>query len=197
MRKLLIACVLAATANLYLLAGAPGLAYLDIANVFTANQRINAGLGVNVAPGVTGSVSLSDKLFERGRTTALGDWTTLANTDFTFSASAGTWTVDAGDVVAAKWTQVGNMVVFVYNFQHTTTSAGMGTDLLVGLPGTMPTAASQTIAINTSVNSVGREAGFQFINAAGATVTFKRIPVTNWPTETNNLDIQGTLIYPR
>lgn len=43
MRKLLIACVLAATANLYLLAGAPGLAYLDIANVFTANQRINAG----------------------------------------------------------------------------------------------------------------------------------------------------------
>lgn len=49
-------------------------AYEDEANVFTQDQRINAGLGINVAPGATGEIKTSAGIYERSRTVAQGEW---------------------------------------------------------------------------------------------------------------------------
>ena len=57
------------------------IAYEDEANVFTANQRINAGLGVNVAPPSTGEIATSggidagnNGVFLKTKVIDIGDW---------------------------------------------------------------------------------------------------------------------------
>ena len=81
---------------------AAGVVYTDFANVFTANQRINAGLGINIAPGATGTLSLSDGIFERSRATKLGEWTDVAYSAGNFTVPTAcvspscSWTVSSG-----------------------------------------------------------------------------------------------------
>jgi len=46
--------------NFQLLSLTSSLAYINKANIFTSNQRINAGLGINAAPPATGKILASD-----------------------------------------------------------------------------------------------------------------------------------------
>lgn len=188
MRKLLIACVLVATANLYLLAGAPGLAYLDVANVFMANQRINAGVGVNVAPGVTGTLSLSGKLFEQSRSTAMGEWISVPYNAANFTASAGgTWTVDSGDQLSYNYQLTGHTMTLVVSVA-TSTVAGTPTQLLVAIPGgfTNTTLFRSTVGL-ISDNGANYAVTQIASNAGGSTIIiFPAITATGtWSNSTN------------
>jgi hypothetical protein len=199
MRRITLAILVLCAALLYFAPGSralmSGVAYTDFANIFTSNQRINAGLGVNVAPGATGTISSSGAIFERGRSVAMGAKTALTSSDLTFSASAGTWTVDSGDVIGVSWAQVGDTVIVAYDIQHTSTNASIGSQLRIALPASVPVAAAQTIAINTSVATAGRETGLQFVAAGERIIRIQRIPTANFTVETNNLDVQGTIVY--
>ncbi|MFQ5582765.1 MAG: hypothetical protein ACE5F3_09105, partial [Mariprofundaceae bacterium] len=79
------------------------LAYEDEANVFTANQRINAGLGVNIAPPATGDLAISGSM-----TSGAIPWTRLVKSGpFSGSESTlgGTLLISLGAVA------VGDLVV--------------------------------------------------------------------------------------
>lgn len=103
MRSFLVAAAFGASVAIL----APGIAYIDIANVFTANQRINAGLGINAAPGSTGTATLSDGIFEYSRSAKLGSWTAVSYNAGNFSQASGTWTVQSGDQTTYRYMVVG------------------------------------------------------------------------------------------
>lgn len=201
MRKLLIACVLAATANLYLLAGAPGLAYLDIANVFTANQRINAGVGVNVAPGATGTLSLSDGIFEFGRSTKLGAWTNVTYSGSLFTASgAMTWTVDSGDMVTYSYSQVGKTLWVIVALTATSVGGTPDNRLFIQLPAAFTGAniAAQTV-VQCRINDNGTDLsnGIAF-STTGSNLITVRIGqgASNFSASTNNTAISFVIPIP-
>lgn len=70
------------------------IALLEQTNVFTVAQRINAGLGINVAPPGVGGASISGTLIAAGSTHAFGQATSVNYAQFliagTFTAGSGT-----------------------------------------------------------------------------------------------------------
>lgn len=127
--------------------------YTDIANVFTANQRINAGLGVNTAPGATGTLSLSSGFFEYSRATKSGDWVVPVYNAANFTASAGTWTLPGGsaNVFSYTYTLIGHTMILRYNIFNTNVSTN-GVTLNIAVPGgftcTTATATATAFASN-------------------------------------------------
>lgn len=121
-----------------------GVAYTDFANIFTSNQRINAGLGVNVAPGATGTISASGAFYELGRSTASGVWTSYTPT---WTASVTNPSLGNGSI-AGSYTLVGNTMLFsVRIVGGSTTTFGAGT-WAIGFPTTVT-------VINPGLNAIG------------------------------------------
>lgn len=110
------------------------LVYTEFTNIFTANQRINAGLGINAAPGSTGTVTLSDGIFEYSRSAKLGSWTNVAYNAGNFSQASGTWTVQSGDQTTYRYMLVGK-TMFLNIRLDATDITGSPAWLSVAVPG--------------------------------------------------------------
>lgn len=106
---------------------------LNAANIFTANQRINAGLGVNVAPGSTGDIKLSGSVYEQSRSVAMGIWQSY--TPGFFNSGATQPTLGNGSLIG-KYTVIGNTCWYAIRFVagSTTTFGTAGGVLSFGLP---------------------------------------------------------------
>lgn len=138
---------------------AAGVVYTDIANVFTANQRINAGVGINIAPGATGTLSLSDGIFERSRAAKMGDWTAVSYSGGNFTSQSGTWTVASGDQVNYAYMIVGHTMSIAFVIDASSVS-GATTELYIAIPGGFTAKGSmfaffQAYDNSTSVGQVG------------------------------------------
>lgn len=57
------------------------------------------------------------------------------NASADFKATAGTWTVDQGDVLLYQYARLGNLVLVQFELSNTTLSAGMGNELRLRIPG--------------------------------------------------------------
>lgn len=95
--------------------------------------------------------------FERGRTIALGEWIAVTYAAGNFTASTGTWTVDAGDQITYAYTLIGKTMHLAFYIDTTDVSAAAA-HLRLAIPGGF-TAARQI------------HQPFQAIDAAGAAVT--------------------------
>lgn len=128
-----------------------GVAYTDFANIFTANQRINAGLGINVAPGATGTIKTSAGLYDQGRSTAIGEWTSVAFNAANFTGSGSmTWTVDSGDQAQFAYTIVGHTMTLNVALNTTTVGGTLSNVLKIKIPDgftAATTAATGTTAV--------------------------------------------------
>lgn len=146
--------------------------YTDILNVFTVNQRINAALGINVAPGATGSVTASANYFERSRAAALGEWTSVPYAAGNFSVPAAcvgpgcSWTVAAGNQTTYKYMLVGKTMWMIVRIDGTTI-VGAPTSLRVAVPGGFTINSTVDSLYLAQVNAVFTTAAFE----AGATST--------------------------
>jgi len=172
------------------------LALLNGTTAFTANQRINAGLGVNIAPGATGTLSLSDGIFERSRTTKLGEWTAVAYSagNFTVTSGGGTWTVDSGDQAFYSYTVIGKTMTLDVVL-NATSITGSVSQIGVAIPGgfTCPGQAWGTSFLYDNSSSV-------FVPAAAFMVSTKVLiqkgDGTNFTASTNNTYIRVLMSFP-
>ena len=178
------------------LAGGAGVAYTDFANVFTANQRVNAGLGVNVAPGATGTVSTSGALFERSRSTAMGEWTSVAYNASNFTTSGGTWTVESADQVTLAYTLVGKTMTIAFVLNNTSVSTA-GATLSIAIPDGF-TAARTTFGASAPPvdNGSAVTGGTIQVASAGATVMLvSKLGGAAWADSTINTSVRGELTF--
>lgn len=158
-------------------------ALLDAANIFTANQRVNAGLGVNVAPGATGEIKTSAGLYERSRTTAIGGWINAPYAAGNFTASGSmVWTVGSGDVSVSRYQLTGDGLYWFFIFDTTSVSGTPSTDLIVTIPGGFTAVSSDqvpAILYENATFSIGKAFSL------GTTVVIRHLDNSNWSAATN------------
>lgn len=199
MRRLTFAIVIIFAFLLYFAPGSralmSGVAYTDFANIFTSNQRINAGLGVNVAPGSTGTISASAGLFDQGRSTAIGEWQSVAYSAGNFTAGGSmTWTVDSGDQVAYSYMLIGHTLFLAATLNTTTVGGTLGNELRVAVPGGFTCANSATLGAIRAFDSGTDTVGFAAAQSGAAYVRLFRGGFSNWAASTNNTSIQINVV---
>jgi hypothetical protein len=69
------------------------------------------------------TIHASGSIAERKRTTAMGDWIAVSYLATDFTASAGTWTVGAGDVGSFRYMLVGTTLTVAFYLETTSVSA--------------------------------------------------------------------------
>ena len=172
-----------------------GVAYTNFANVFTANQRINAGLGVNTAPGATGTISASGNLFDLSRTVGIGEWTTVAYSSGNFTAAPSmTWTVDSGDQVAYAYMIVGHTMFLAATLNTTSVGGTPNTELRLNVPGGFTCANSGTLGAIRAFDNGTDTVGFAAAQSGATYIRLFRGGFTAWSASTNNTSIQLNVI---
>lgn len=111
--------------------------------------------------------------------------------DFTTN-SAGSWTVEAGDLFTWAYQQVGSKVVFDFSIQFTSTS-GAGDELRANLPNGF-TAQRQIVEVCRVLPNGSSAAGFVWIASGGAHLKFMQMNAAAWPDSTNNTSVQGKIV---
>ena len=152
------------------------------------SEQLPSALGVNIAPGATGTISSSAGHFERSRTAAMGVWTPVAYSAGNFTPSgAMTWTVDAGDQVTFQFMLVGT-TLFVDITLDTTTVGGTPSNVLsIAIPGGFSAAkAKQTPCIIFDNTTTAFEFGLARVLAAGTTIDVLRLGLANFSASVNN-----------
>lgn len=109
---------------------------------------------------------------------------TFAAGDYT--ASAGTWTVGSGDITSFKYLLNGRTLHVAWWIDTTTTSAGMGTDLRITLPGGYTANATIVIPTQTGDNNVAA-IGLAITGAGQAYITLRLINSAAWASGITNL----------
>ena len=80
------------------------------------------------------TVTATTGVLERGRSVAMGIWTTVTYAAGNFTASAGTWTVDAADQTTFKYMLIGKTLFVNFVIANTDVSDA-GVSLRITLPG--------------------------------------------------------------
>jgi hypothetical protein len=174
---------------------AAGVAFTDFANVFTANQRINAGLGVNVAPGATGTISSSGAFFERSRSTAMGEWTSVAYSAGNFTAPLGmTWTVDSGDQITYAYSIVGKTMFLAVYLDTTSIVCTCAPTVNIAIPGGFIAAKKIQSAALMFDNGVAK-AAYNRVAASGTTVEVGIDGTALYTASTNNTYIRVFIMF--
>lgn len=116
-----------------------------------------------------GFVRALDGYLERGRTVKAGEWTTPAYNAANFTASAGTWTVDSGDVTTYAYTLVGKTMTVMFAISTTDVSAAPA-QLLIAIPGGFTAAKATRNPINVIDAGAAAALGFAIVQAAGTNI---------------------------
>ena len=112
--------------------------------------------------------------------------------DFTTN-SAGSWTVEAGDLQTWAYQQIGSKVVFDFSIQFTSTS-GAGTELRANLPNGF-SAQRQVVEVCRVIPNGASNAGFVWIRPGGQYLIFEQTiqNPTAWPNSMNTTSVQGKI----
>lgn len=199
MRRLTLAILVLCAALLYFAPGSralmSGVAYTDFANIFTSNQRINAGLGVNVAPGATGTISASAGLFDQSRTTAIGEWTDVAFASGNFTASGSmTWTVQSADQITFEYMLIGHTMFLSVYLDSTTVGGTASNQLFIKIPGGF-SAAKKVQGMSLGFDNGTAVSTFTRVSAGGTTVEVGKSDVSNFALSTNNTFIRVIMAF--
>jgi hypothetical protein len=156
--------------------------------------------GQILGPGGRG-VAVYDDTTDRWRFTVIdpGAWISVAHGSLTFSASAGTWTVDSGDLQYFMYQQRGTTLAVRFSILNSSTSAGMGTDLIVSLPAgfTAVAATAFMMGVNRHSNNGTVGLGLTFVNTAGTTILSRIASEGNWASSvTNNTSLTAAIEIP-
>ncbi len=165
---------------------------INAANVFTADQRVNGAIGVNIAPNATdGTLSLSDGIFERSRSVKLGAWTEVAYNAANFTTSGGgAWTVDSGDQRAYGFAYAGTTMFVRVSIADSDVSASPGISLQIPLPDGK-TAVKEILVPNLYTDASGTLVwGYVHVGGGASTMLFRKIDSSNWtPTTGDNTQV--------
>jgi len=132
--------------------------------------------------GSSGSVSAQAGYYERTRSTALGEWIAVSYSSGNFTASAGSWTVDSGDVVRNRYTLIGKTMIWTVALKETDVSS-TPVELRIAIPGSNTANAEAGCRAyyaqdaGTVVTDVRAS-----VAASGTYVSLIRDSVANWTT---------------
>ena len=145
----------------------------------------------------TGGLVLTDTaagIKERGRSTALGEWTSPAFSAGDYTASTGNWTVDSGDVTTFAYILVGKMMTIMFQIQDTDVSA-TPSNLIRVIPGgfTATKTARNTFVYQDAggANTVG------LVSITGGTTSINFAKLSgNWSTTAaDNTAVLGQITF--
>lgn len=111
-----------------------------------------------------------------------------------FTASAGTWTVDSGDVLNLAYRQQGRLVTMYPYLVNTSISGGTPGALQIALPN------SFTVTIETMAGGIGKDNGTYgplalYVVAAGTVLKLSLATFASWAASTNNTNCFGTIDF--
>lgn len=137
-----------------------------------------------------------DVIYESGRSTAMGTWTSVAHAGGNFTASgAMTWTVDSADQLTFAYTLVGKTMTVSISLSGTTPGGVASTDLKVAIPGSF-TAAKSMFTTGVGLAHGGTDEAIQvFVAASGTTISFRRMGGANWVLGSNGTDVRATITF--
>lgn len=141
--------------------------------------------------------AIAGALFERGRTVALGEWSSVPFNAGNFSGNGSmTWTLTSGNQVAFSYTLVGKTLFVSGYFNQTSVGGTLNTDLRVTIPGGFTANATIIGIARINDNGAGFAAGVVYVIAGATTINFQRMDSANWANATNTTVIQFSLAFP-
>jgi hypothetical protein len=153
---------------------------------------VNTGLRVDRS----GSILVAADILEKGRPNPIGHWTAIGYSGANFTASAGSWTVDAGDQTAYAYMLAGRTLwlAFVLN---STSVTGTPTELRIALP------SGSTAALNSGqpFSYMDGTSSGTGVAATGINDPFVRLrkdvlATGTWPNATNTASLNGVVAIP-
>lgn len=162
--------------------------------------------GIQGATGPVGSGAVTPYLFDTGASDEeiipvplvpsiilpTATWVNVPYVAGDFTAAAGTWTVDAGDVISFKYTVIGRVMIIEFAFNSTTYGGGPGNELRFKIPGGFVGKTTDVLsAIRANDNGV-ETVGYCGDVAAANYIRCWRGAFLNWDnTSVNNTTVQG------
>lgn len=164
-----------------------------------ASGALKLFTGASGSPRLTvsagGDASFSGTISERGRSTPLGEWTSIAYSAGIFTSNTGTWTVDSGDVATLAYTFIGKTAVIIFNIQSSSVG-GVGSDLMITLPFTSSsTHGTVANSISYSENATF-DSGYAVITAGSTLLRLRKINNGNWGVTANATSVYGMITIP-
>jgi hypothetical protein len=141
-----------------------------------------------------GTVDSTLGFFERGRSTAMGEWQNVAfNASNFFAAGAMTWTVASGDQVTFKYTNlIGKTLGITFDLAVTSVGGVVGTDLQMTIPGGFLPAVQSVHPIVIRDNGVA-DSGWAVAQAGVSYLIIRKRDFSNWTASANNTYVEGTI----
>lgn len=130
---------------------------------------------------------------ERGRSTKMGEWTSVAFSAGNFTGNASmTWTVASGDQTTFAYMEIGKTMFFSVELSGTTVGGTPDTELRIAIPNSRTAAKQMGGSFDAIDNGVSR-AGRWHTNAAGTIIVLKRADTAAWTaaTDATNISVEG------
>lgn len=125
-------------------------------------------------------------------------WTspTYAAGNFTTNGAGG-WTVDAGDVSAYRYTQIGKTMYVSITLLGTTVTAATGTQLRIAIPNSKVAAATFANPVMALNNGVATTSAFWLVNGGDTYITVfnEGTAATAWTAATNATQLRFTAVF--
>lgn len=170
--------------------------FINAAHINALQDEVTAiGTALEVTLAHDVKVALGKFFFGNGRATADGIFTTPAFSALDYTASAGAWTVIAGNVGVMRYTLQGRMMTVLFILSSTNVTAG-ATSLSVKIPGGF--VAANTVRNLVQVSDAGTPGtGVARVSGSGTTIDFfKNTSATAWTiTAGSNTDIFGQIAF--
>jgi len=169
----------------------------DIARIGITNAGAISIVGDISLTGVlvaTGYVNAATGYYEFGRTVPQGVWINVPYSAGLFTASTGTWTVEAGDFGYLRYMIVGKTCTVSFNIATSTNSAST-TYLYIALPAACTCGAYTAQASGRGVLSNAWQGVSISIAAGAATLVLGTLNATNIGSFANSTYAAGTITY--
>lgn len=125
-------------------------------------------------------------------------WDNIPASLLSFTSSAGTWTVDSGDITVFKTTLFDDWMMVQFLLDNTSTSAGMGNILYVQLPSSLRVkgGVGYTGMMHYFDGTTGEVGVISSQTTNPELLLLTRPTGANWPSSiTNALDVRGFIIF--
>lgn len=169
--------------------GIPG-AFLDAPRVgISVDGSFPAGSAGVVT--IEAPIETTSTIKERSRSVPLGEWTAVAHAGGNYTASSGTWTVDAGDQSTFAYTLIGKTMIVSFSLNDTALSAAPST-ISVVIPGGFTAAREMEAPVLNFNNGVLVANTLAVVTAGSTTINFS---VFNSTFSSGALYLRGQLTF--
>lgn len=137
-------------------------------------------------------LTVTGPIYERGRTTPLGEWTSVAFNAANYTAPGGSWTVASGDQSVLAYSMVGKTMTLVFTI-NTSTVAGGPVQLNLAIPGGFVSARTTLGPCTRTVDNGAAAIGLCETIAASSNVRlYTNVTAgTAWAAATDTTSVSG------